>query len=125
MLKSFQFLPCLLEPGEEESTSRLEAGQVTPSYNRTSTKVAQSFIIGIKTFSKKDKNIITLLFFLTAVFIVSNIPMAVLRIMDGFDREITSTLIRSLINVLEVAFASSNFYLYCFCNERIRQKVRS
>ena len=77
---------------------------------------------GLKTFSTKDKSLLLLLFTLTIVFIITNIPMAVVRIMTAFDRFIPPIL-KCVVNVLELSFASTNFYLYCLCNERIRKKV--
>ena len=40
----------------------------------------------------------------------------------GFSFNLTSFVV-ALINVLELVFAASNFYLYCFCNSKIRAKV--
>ena len=86
----------------------------------------RSFLVGIKTFSDKDKNIITLLFFLTLIFIVTNMPMAGARIMQAFGHTLAGTsasIFSCIVNILEVSFAASNFYLYCLCNARIREKV--
>lgn len=77
---------------------------------------------GLRTFSSKDKSLLLLLFTLTIVFIITNIPMAVVRIMTAFDKFI-HPILKCVVNVLELSFASTNFYLYCLCNERIRKKV--
>ena len=81
--------------------------------------------IGMRTFSKKEKNIISLLFLLSLAFL-TNIPMAVVQILRvfGFSFNLTSFVV-ALINMLELVFAASNFYLYCFCNSKIRAKVTS
>ena len=86
----------------------------------------RSFLVGIKTLCDKDKNIITLLFFLTLIFIVTNMPMAGARIMQAFGHTLAGTsasIFSCIVNILEVSFAASNFYLYCLCNARIREKV--
>ena len=79
--------------------------------------------IGMRRFSKKEKNIISLLFLLSLAFL-TNIPMAAIQIMRvfGFSLNLTDFFV-ALINILELVFAASNFYLYCFCNSKIRAKV--
>ena len=88
-------------------------------------KLGRSLKIGMRTFSKKEKNIISLLFLLSLAFL-TNIPMAVVQILRvfGFSFNLTSFVV-ALINMLELVFAASNFYLYCFCNSKIRAKVTS
>ena len=79
--------------------------------------------IGVRTFSKKEKNIISLLFLLSIAFL-TNIPMAAIQIMKVFVFKFSPTdFFVALINILELVFAASNFYLYCFCNSKIRAKV--
>ena len=91
---------------------------------RRASRIGHGLLIGIKTFSKRDKNIITLLFLLSLVFAIANIPMAVGRICKAFNVEAPwYPTFNCVINVLEVCFASSNFYLYCLCNAAIRRKV--
>ena len=86
-------------------------------------KMGRSLKIGMRTFSKKEKNIISLLFLLSIAFL-TNIPMAALIIMRafGFSYNLTDFFV-ALINMLELVLAASNFYLYCFCNSKIRAKV--
>ena len=86
--------------------------------------MGRSLKIGMRTFSKKEKNIISLLFLLSIAFL-TNIPMAAIQIMRvfGFSFSLTDFIV-ALINILELVFAASNFYLYCFCNSKIRAKVR-
>ena len=76
--------------------------------------------------SKKDRNLINLFFTLYGLFLICNIPMAIVRIVisTGLDPTIkTFREFRVLSNTLEVVFAASNFYLYCLCNVQIRRKV--
>ena len=75
--------------------------------------------------SKKDKNIIKLLFFMSIIFFVTNIPMAIGRILAsfGYHDEPNYKNFVVISNVLEVLYAASNFYLYCMCNAQIRRKV--
>lgn len=82
----------------------------------------RSFLVGMKTLSDKDKNIITLLFFLSLIFVLTNIPMASARIMEALGH-VRPPILICTVNILEVSFAASNFYLYCLCNARIREKV--
>ena len=85
--------------------------------------MGRSLKIGMRRFSKKEKNIISLLFLLSLAFL-TNIPMAVVQIMIafGFTYNLTDFVVAA-INILELVFAASNFYLYCFCNSKIRAKV--
>ena len=107
--------------GKAQDRKGLARNSSLTSLNLESTH-QRSFLVGIKTFSDKDKNIITLLFFLTLIFIVTNIPMAGARIMEAFGHTRAPIFICT-VNILEVSFAASNFYLYCLCNARIREKV--
>lgn len=85
--------------------------------------MGRSLKIGMRTFSKKEKNIISLLFLLSLAFL-TNIPMAAIQVMRGFGFSLNLTdFFVALINILELVFAASNFYLYCFCNSKIRAKV--
>ena len=86
-------------------------------------KLGKSLKIGMQTFSKKEKNIISLLFMLSLAFL-TNIPMAVLQIRKAFGSKLADFIV-ALANILELLFAASNFYLYCFCNSKIRTKVIS
>ena len=74
---------------------------------------------------KRDKNIMKLLLVMSIVFFCTNVPMAVGRIMSasGFQHQLGFQQFVILSNVLEVFYAASNFYLYCFCNSQIRKKV--
>ena len=77
--------------------------------------------------SRKEKSLIKLLFVLSLVFFVANIPMAIARVMVslGFTNEhhIMMKVFFIICNLLEFFFAASNFYLYCLCNAKIRRKV--
>jgi hypothetical protein len=88
---------------------------------REETSLSKSFLIGVNTFSKKDKNILQLLVLLSVVFVLANLPMAVVRIMGAWGHK--DNILTCTVNALEVSFAASNFYLYCLCNSRIRQQV--
>lgn len=63
---------------------------------------------------------------MSLVFFVTNIPMGVGRIIqslgisskDNFFKEFAI-----VANVMEISFAASNFYLYCFCNRQFRRNV--
>ena len=75
--------------------------------------------------SKKDRSLIRLLFMMSIVFFATNIPMAVARIMQAFghtDNKVFKDFV-VVANVMEIFFASSNFYLYCFCNHQFRRNV--
>ena len=75
--------------------------------------------------SKKDRSLIRLLFMMSIVFFATNIPMAVARIMQAFGHT-DNKVFRDFVvvaNVMEIFFASSNFYLYCFCNHQFRRNV--
>ena len=57
---------------------------------------------------------------------MTNLPMAIARIMIGCGIDTTNHFFRefeAVSNSLEVFFAASNFYLHCFCNMQIRKKV--
>ena len=76
--------------------------------------------------SKRDQNLIDLFYALYFSFLLTNLPMAVVRILSGcgFDEDnLVFHEFRILSNTLEALFASSNFYLYCLCNVQIRKKV--
>ena len=76
--------------------------------------------------SKRDKNLVNLMIVLNIIFLVTNLPMAIARIMIGCGIDTTNHMFRefeAVSNSLEVFFASSNFYLYCLCNMQIRKKV--
>ena len=79
--------------------------------------------------SKKEKSLIKLLFVLSLVFFMANIPMGIARILDAFGFTMKDYFVMEVFsttcNILEVVFAASNFYLYCFCNAKIRRKVCS
>ena len=75
--------------------------------------------------SKKDRSLIRLLFMMSIVFFATNIPMAVARIMQAFghtDNKVFKDFV-VVANVMEILFAASNFYLYCFCNHQFRRNV--
>ena len=77
--------------------------------------------------SKRDQNLINLFFVLYFLFLVTNIPMAIVRILIGCGIDTSKPIFREfrvLSNTLEVFFAASNFYLYCLCNMQIRRKVK-
>ena len=75
---------------------------------------------------RRDQNLINLLFVLYFIFLLTNMPMAVGRIMIGCGIDTKVPPFREfevVSNTLEVVFAASNFYLYCLCNTQIRTKV--
>ena len=78
-----------------------------------------------KRFNRKEKNLINLLLLLGCVFLVTNIPIAIAKILlaCGYKEEQYFEQFVVLSNVLEVFFASSNFYLYCLFHGQVRQKV--
>ena len=82
-------------------------------------------IAKLRKVSKRDTNIMKLLLVMSLVFFCTNVPMAVGRIMSavGFHHQLGFQQFVILSNVLEVFYAASNFYLYCFCNSQIRNKV--
>ena len=76
--------------------------------------------------SENSVNILRLLSFMAIEFIVTNIPMAVLKIclacgvdssQPGFKQ------FQTLSIVLEIFFAASDFYIFCFCHKTFRKKV--
>lgn len=76
--------------------------------------------------SKRDRNLINLMIVLNVIFLLTNLPMAIARILIGCGIDTTKHLFRefeAVSNSLEVFFAASNFYLYCLCNMQIRKKV--
>ena len=76
--------------------------------------------------SKRDQNLINLFFVLYFLFLLCNIPMAIIRILMGTGINTDTPTFREfrvLSNTMEVFFAASNFYLYCLCNMQIRRKV--
>ncbi|XP_023338010.1 uncharacterized protein LOC111708772 [Eurytemora carolleeae] len=80
--------------------------------------------------SARDQNIIKLLFNLSLIFVLTEIPMAICRILQAIsprssvdDTAVVMEIYIVFCNVLEIIFASSNFYLYVFCNKEIRNKV--
>ena len=75
--------------------------------------------------SKKDRSLIRLLFMMSLVFFATNIPMAVARIMQAFGHTENKVFKDFVVvaNVMEIFFASSNFYLYCCCNHQFRRNV--
>ena len=80
-----------------------------------------------KTITKKDQATMKLLCFLSIEFFFTNIPMAIVKIAMAFgysDEPIFHEFLVLSI-MLEISFAASNFYLYCFCNTQIRRKVKS
>ena len=76
-------------------------------------------------FNKKEKNLINLLMLLGCVFFITNIPIAIAKILlaFGFSKEKYFEEFIVISNILEVFFAASNFYLYCLFNVQVRQKV--
>lgn len=76
--------------------------------------------------SKRDQNLIDLFCVLYVSFLLTNLPMAVVRILSSCGVNSDDVIFhefRTLSNTLEALFASSNFYLYCLCNVQIRRKV--
>ena len=76
--------------------------------------------------SQRSVNTLRLLVFMGTEFVVTNIPMAVVKIClacgldskkPGFKQFQTVSI------VLEVFFAASDFYLFCFCHKTFRKKV--
>ena len=78
-----------------------------------------------KLFNKKEKNLINLLLLLGCVFFITNLPIALAKILlaCGYKEENYFEEFVVLSNILEVFFAASNFYLYCLFNVQVRQKV--
>ena len=101
-MNSQKFLKKVLDKAEEESK---------PNY----------YVI-----SKKDRSLIRLLFLMSLVFFICNLPMAIGRIIQSFDFDIENKFFREftiVANVMEIFFAASNFYLYCVCNYQFRKNV--
>ena len=76
--------------------------------------------------SKKDRSLIKLLFVMSVVFFVANIPMAFIRTVQAFNISSDTQVFKQFIiisNVAEIFFAASNFYLYCLCNNKFRTTV--
>ena len=76
--------------------------------------------------SQHSLNTLRLLVFLGTEFIVTNIPMAVVKIClaCGLDSKTPGfKQFQTLSIVLEVFFAASDFYLFCFCHKTFRKKV--
>ena len=76
--------------------------------------------------SQHSLNTLRLLVFLGTEFIVTNIPMAVVKIClaCGLDSKTPGfKQFQTLSIVLEVFFAASDFYLFCFCHKSFRKKV--
>ena len=76
--------------------------------------------------SQHSLNTLRLLVFLGTEFIVTNIPMAVVKICIacGLDSKTPGfKQFQTLSIVLEVFFAASDFYLFCFCHKTFRKKV--
>ena len=98
-----------------EDEDRVRAGKIFRIFKRNKQII-----------SKRDQNLIDLFYALYFSFLLTNLPMAVVRILSGcgFDEEnVVFHEFRILSNTLEALFASSNFYLYCLCNVQIRKKV--
>ena len=73
--------------------------------------------------SQHSLNTLRLLVFLGTEFIVTNIPMAVVKIClaCGLDSKTPGfKQFQTLSIVLEVFFAASDFYLFCFCHKRTK-----
>ena len=65
---------------------------------------------------------------MSLVFFVTNIPMAVGRIIQSLGITTKDKIFKEfaiVANVMEIFFAASNFYLYCFCNYQFRRNVRN
>ena len=76
--------------------------------------------------SQHSLNTLRLLVFMGFEFIVTNIPMAVVKIClaCGLDSKNPGFKeFQTLSIVLEVFFAASDFYLFCFCHKTFRKKV--
>ena len=77
--------------------------------------------------SRRDKSLMRLLFMMSLVFFLTNIPMAVGRIIQSLGITTKDRFFKEfaiVANVMEMVFAASNFYLYCFCNNQFRRNVR-
>ena len=76
--------------------------------------------------SENAVNTLRLLTFMATEFIVTNIPMAVVKIClaCGLDsKQPGFKEFQTLSIVLEVFFAASDFYIFCFCHKTFRKKV--
>ena len=76
--------------------------------------------------SQHSVNTLRLLVFMGTEFVVTNIPMAVVKIClaCGLDSKKPGfKQFQTLSIVLEVFFAASDFYLFCFCHKTFRKKV--
>ena len=76
--------------------------------------------------SENTVNTLRLLTFMATEFIVTNIPMAVVKIClaCGLDsKQPGFKEFQTLSIVLEVFFAASDFYIFCFCHKTFRKKV--
>ena len=138
--------PALAPPSEDNQIRQSKSGQRKVHTIRTIYRKASGFRLNTESvlqkaqtipneqptpksymISRKEKSLIKLLFVLSLVFFVANIPMAIARILVslGFTNEdhIMMKVFFIICNLLEFFFAASNFYLYCFCNAKIRRKV--
>ena len=99
--------------------------QVTNKIGLNRNNIKQTSKKHSKVISKRDHNLMKLLFFLGLTFFIGNFPMAFLRICIafGYKDEPVFKEFRVLVNTLEICFASSNFFFYCFCNVQIRRRV--
>ena len=79
----------------------------------------------LRKFAKKDRNVIKLLLSMSIIFALTNLPMAIARILHafGYHHYMAFNNFVILSNTLEVIYAASNFYLYCVCNSQFRNKV--
>ena len=120
---------CIQNPKIEKDLMEKINSNVKSSYGRSfwKSKYIHRKIARMRRVSKKDKNIIKLLFLMSIIFFLTNMPMAIGRILSsfGYHNEPVFKDFVILSNVLEVLYAASNFYLYCLCNSQIRQKVQS
>ena len=67
-----------------------------------------------------------LIFFLSVEFIVTSIPMTVVKILVACGHDSSETIFKDFQTVsivLEVFFAASDFYLFCWCHQAFREKV--
>ena len=109
---------------QKASGFRLNTENILKKPKTSKTEQSKTYLV-----SKKDKSLIKLLFVLSLVFFVANIPMAIGRTLGAFgyssNDHFAMKVFFTICNILEFFFAASNFYLYCFCNAKIRKKVCS
>ncbi|XP_059083889.1 probable G-protein coupled receptor B0563.6 [Tigriopus californicus] len=76
--------------------------------------------------SSKEKNVIIVLGAISVVFVGCNIPQSICRILISQKYEFNTAfqVFRVIANILELLNASMNFFIYCLCNQEVRERVK-